>query len=128
MMPLCREEGIGVIPWSPLARGWLARPPEARAATDRGEEDSYSPRLYDFEEADEIIRRVGEVAEDRGVSRAQVALAWLLSREGVTAPIIGSTKTDHLEDAAGALELELTEEEVRRLEEPYPPREVRGHE
>ena len=127
MMPLCRKEGIGVIPWSPLARGWLARPPGEKEATERGGEDSYSPRLYDFEEADEIIRRVGEVAEERGVSRAQVALAWVLSREGVTAPIVGATKAPHLDDALAAVELELTEEEVRRLEEPYPPRPVRGH-
>lgn len=127
MMPLCRAEGVGVIPWSPLARGWLARPVEERTDTARGESDDYAPRLYDFEERDEIIRRVGQVAEARGASRAQVALAWLLSRPGVTAPIVGATKMAHLEDALGALDLELEEEEVATLEEPYPPRAVRGH-
>ncbi len=127
MLPFCREEGIGVIPWSPLARGWLARSVADRKATSRGDTDDYAPRLYDFPEGDEIIRRVGEVAEARGVSRAQVALAWLLGRPGVTAPIVGATKMPHLEDALGALDLELDEEEVARLEEPYPPRPVRGH-
>lgn len=127
MLPLCREEGVGVIPWSPLARGWLARPVDAREATDRGEEDDYARRMYDFPERDEIIRRVGEVAGERGVSRARVALAWLLGKEGVTAPIVGSTKAEHLEDALGALELELTEDEIERLEAPYPPRQVQGH-
>lgn len=127
MMPLCREEGIGVIPWSPLARGWLTRPAARKDATSRGESDDFAERLYDFPEADEIIRRVGEVAEARGISRAQVALAWLLGRPGVTAPIIGATKMAHLDDALGALDVELSEEEVARLEEPYPPRPVRGH-
>lgn len=127
MIPLCEEEGVAVIPWSPLARGWLARPPGEKRATDRGEEDTYAPRLYDFDEADEIIRRVGQVAEARGVSRARVALAWLLSRPAVTAPIVGATKMEHLEEAIGAVDLELDEEEVRRLEEAYPPRPVRGH-
>jgi aryl-alcohol dehydrogenase (NADP+) len=127
MLPLCREEGVGVIPWSPLARGWLARPVDAREATDRGTEDDYARRMYDFPERDEIVRRVGEVAGERGVSRARVALAWLLGKEGVTAPIVGSTKAAHLEDALEALELELTEEEIERLEAPYPPREVQGH-
>lgn len=128
MIPLCREEGIGVIPWSPLARGWLARPASEREATERGGTDTFSPRLYDFPEADRIIGRVGEVAEERGVTRAQVALAWLLSRPGVTAPIVGATKMEHLEEALGAAEVELGEDEVARLEEPYPPRPVRGHE
>lgn len=128
MIPLCREEGVGVIPWSPLARGWLARPPERKSATARGEEDDYQDRLYDFPEADEILRGVGQVAEERGVARARVALAWLLAKPGVTAPIVGATKMAHLEDAIAATDLELTGEEVERLEEPYPPRPVRGHE
>ena len=127
MIPLCEGEGVGVIPWSPLARGWLARPAAEKESTDRGEEDEYSPRLYDSTEADAIIRRVGEVAAARTASRAQVALAWLLSRPAVTAPIVGATKMDHLEDAIGAVELELDEEEVARLEEPYVPRPIRGH-
>ena len=127
MMPLCREEGVGVIPWSPLARGWLARPEADKSGTSRGETDDFSLRLYDFTEADEIIRRVGRVAADRGVSRAQVALAWLMSRPGVTSPIVGATKMAHLEDALAALNVELTADEVTLLEEPYPPRPVRGH-
>jgi len=128
MLPLCREEGVGVIPWSPLARGWLARPPGERRATSRGEIDDFTDRMYgDFDPADEIVRRVGEVARERGVRRAQVALAWLFSREGVTAPIVGSTKIAHLEEAVGAIDLELSEEEVERLEAPYESRPVRGH-
>lgn len=123
-LPLCREEGVAFIPWSPLARGYLARPAEAREATDRGDSDDYARRQYDFPQADDIIRRVGEVATERGVSRARVALAWLLSREGVTAPMLGTTTTAHLDDALGALDLELTEEEIKRLEAPYRPREV----
>lgn len=84
-------------------------------------------RLYDFPEADEIIRRVGQVAEDRDISRAQVALAWLLSKPGVTAPIVGATKMAHLEDPLDALEIKLSDDEIDTLEEPYPPRPVRGH-
>ena len=127
MLPLCRREGVGVIPWSPLARGYLARPVGEREATDRGEVDDYARRLYDVPEADEIVRRVGEVADERGVSRAQVALAWLLDRDGITAPIVGSTRETHLEEAVEAVHLELTDEEKERLEAPYRPREVRGH-
>jgi len=93
----------------------------------RGDGDSFAPRLYDFPEADEIVARVQAVAEDRGVSMAQVALAWLLSREAVTAPIVGATKMAHLEDAIEAVDVELSDEEIARLEEPYPAREVRGH-
>ncbi|MGD2069962.1 MAG: aldo/keto reductase [Gemmatimonadota bacterium] len=127
MMPLCRAEGIGVLPWSPLARGWLARSSEDREATARSGSDDYAQRLYDFPEADAIVGRVGRVAEERGVSRAQVALAWLLARPGVTAPIVGATKAGHLEDALSALELDLDDDEIAALEEPYPPRPVRGH-
>jgi len=127
MLPLCREEGVGVLPWSPLARGWLARPAHEKETTERGVTDTFQERLYDFSEADRIIERVGEVAVERGVSRAQVALAWLLSRPGVTAPVVGATKPRHLADAVAAVELELTEGEIARLEEPYPPRPIRGH-
>lgn len=129
MLPLCREEGVGVLPWSPLARGWLARPPDEKRATARGGEDTYADRLYeDFPEADDVIARVGRVAENRGVSRARVALAWLLRQPGVTAPIVGATKPEHLDDAVAAVGLELTDEEAALLEEPYRPRPVRGHE
>jgi len=127
MLPLCREAGVGVLPWSPLARGWLARPAHEKETTERGVTDTFQERLYDFSEADRIIERVGEVAVERGVSRAQVALAWLLSRPGVTAPVVGATKPRHLADAVAAVELELTEGEIARLEEPYPPRPIRGH-
>ncbi|MDX1567228.1 MAG: aldo/keto reductase [Longimicrobiales bacterium] len=128
MLRLCEEEGIGVIPWSPLARGWLARPPSEKKATERGEEDSYSPQLYDDPQSDAIIERVGQVAENRGISRAQVALAWLLHQPAVTAPIVGATKMEHLEDAIGAVDVELTDDEIELLEEPYEARPVRGHE
>jgi aryl-alcohol dehydrogenase-like predicted oxidoreductase len=127
MIPLCAEEGIAVLPWSPLARGWLTRPADRKEATARGKSDDYSDRLYDYPEADDIIGCVGAVAEARGVTRAQVALAWLLAKPDVTAPIIGATKPAHLEDAIAAVELELSPDEIARLEEPYPPRPVRGH-
>jgi len=127
MMPLCREEGIGVVPWSPLARGWLARPPAEREATTRGETDDFSRRMYDFPEREAIQRAVGEVAGGRGASRAQVALAWLLAQDGVTAPIIGATRMDHLEEAVDAVDLELDDEEIDRLEAPYRPRGIQGH-
>jgi aryl-alcohol dehydrogenase-like predicted oxidoreductase len=115
----------GIIPWSPLARGWLARPPEQAESTARGEDDDFSRRLCAFPEREAI--QVGEVAEARGVSRARVGLAWLMSRPGVTAPIVGATKPGHLEDAVAAVGLKLSEEEARKLEAPYRPRPVLGH-
>ncbi|RYC31744.1 aldo/keto reductase [Lichenibacterium minor] len=126
MVALCRAEGIGMIPWSPLARGRLTRPPETR--TDRAESDAFGKTLYGgFEASDRaVIDRVGEIAEARGVPRAQVALAWLLSKPGVTAPIVGASKPAHLDDAVAALELTLSAEEVARLEEPYVPHAVAG--
>ncbi len=127
MIPLCRSEGIGLLPWSPLARGYLTRPPSRKEATARGEVDDYARRLYDYPEADRILEAVGRVAELRGVSRAQVALAWVLSRPGVTAPIIGATRMAHLEEALGALELELAPDELATLEANYVPRPVLGH-
>ncbi len=127
MIPLCRSEGIGLLPWSPLARGYLTRSPSRKEATARGEVDDYARRLYAYPEADRILEAVGRVAELRGVSRAQVALAWLLSRPGVTAPIIGATRVSHLDEALGALELELAPDELATLEAPYVPRPVLGH-
>ena len=127
MIPFCRETGIGLLPWSPLARGYLTRPAEQKESTSRGTADDYSRKLYSYPEADGIIEAVGAVAAARGVSRAQVALAWLLSKPGVTAPIIGATKMSHLDDALGALELTLDPDEVQRLEEEYVPRPVLGH-
>jgi aryl-alcohol dehydrogenase-like predicted oxidoreductase len=128
MLGLCAAEGIGVIPWSPLARGRLARPWEERASGDRAGSDEFGKTLYARTEASDrlVVDRVGEIASARGVPRAQVALAWLLSRPVVTAPIIGATRPHHLEDAVAALSLTLTPEEVARLEEPYVPHPVLG--
>jgi len=128
MLPLCRAEGIGVIPWSPLARGLLAgtRRPGLQGETSRAKTDEFARRLY--EDSDfEVVDRVVEVAGRRGIPPAQVALAWLLSRPGVTAPIVGASKPAHLADAVAALSVDLADEEVRRLEEPYRPHEVKGH-
>jgi aryl-alcohol dehydrogenase (NADP+) len=126
MLPLCRDQGIGVIPWSPLARGRLARP--ADATTERSETDRFGQYLYrKTAEADtQVIDRVGAVAASRGVSRGQVALAWLLAKPGVTAPIIGATKLAQLDESIAALDLTLSEDEIRQLEEPYVPHPVAG--
>jgi aryl-alcohol dehydrogenase-like predicted oxidoreductase len=128
MLPLCAEEGIGVIPWSPLARGRLARDSSDEAPTARAGTDQFGKTLYKGQEdADRaVIEAVGKVAAGRGVPRAQVALAWVLSRTPVTAPIIGATKMHHLEDAVAALDLRLTDDEVSTLETPYRPRAVAG--
>lgn len=132
MIPLCRHEGLGLIPWSPLARGLLTRPRPAdsgvrSAGTARAASDDYSPRLYDTEGDWDIVDAVGRLAHDRGVSMAEVALAWLLSRPGVVAPIVGATKLDHLEAALRALDLTLTVDEIASLEAPYRPHGVKGH-
>ncbi len=126
MLPLCAAEGIGVIPWSPMARGRLTR--DWRESTQRSETDEYSRTLYRAtEEADrKVIDRVGEVAKARGVPRAQVALGWMLAKPGTTAPIVGASKPHHLEDAVSALSLTLTAEEIAALEEPYVPHQVAG--
>lgn len=126
MLPLCRDQGIGVIPWSPLARGRLARP--ADATTERSETDRFGQYLYrKTAEADtQVIDRVGAVAAARGVSRGQVALAWLLAKPGVTAPIIGATKLAQLDESIAAIDLTLSEDEIRQLEEPYVPHPVAG--
>ena len=123
MMPLCRDQGIGVIPWSPLARGRLTR--EWDASTARSETDAFGRMLYKDDDK-VIVERVGEVAQARGVSRAQVALAWMLSKRSVSAPIVGATKAAHLDDAIAAVDLRLDEEEIKRLEEPYTPHPVAG--
>jgi len=128
MLPLCRAEGIGVIPWSPLARGLLAGKRRAGQAGDttRAKSDAYSSQLY--EDADLVVAgRVVETARRQGVPAARIALAWLLARPGVTAPIVGATRIEHLEDAIASLEISLSEEETRFLEEPYRPHPVRGH-
>lgn len=127
MLQLCASEGIGVIPWSPMARGRLTR--EANASTTRLETDVFGSSLYTAsEQADlRIIQAVGEIASERKVSRAQVALAWVLRQPVITAPIVGASKPQHLEDALAALTLKLSDEEVARLEAPYVARPVSGH-
>jgi aryl-alcohol dehydrogenase-like predicted oxidoreductase len=126
MLPLCEDRGVGVIPWSPLARGRLTR--DWDATTDRSQTDRFGSTLYGRqEEADRaVVDAVGEVAAARGVPRAQVALAWLLSRPQVTAPIVGATKQQHLDDAVAAVDLRLDDAELARLEEPYVPHERAG--
>jgi len=128
MLGLCAAEGIGVIPWSPLARGRLARPWDQRSATARAALDEFGKKLYSrTEEADKaVLGRVVEIAKARGVPQAQVALAWLLAKPVVTSPIVGATSLQHLEDALAALSLNLSPEELSRLEEPYVPHPVLG--
>jgi len=123
MFPLCADQGIGVIPWSPLARGRAARPWDEHTA--RGESDEFGQRLY--QAGDRIVAdEVGAVAEARGIPRAQVALAWVASNPVVTAPIVGATKPHHLSDAVASLDVKLTEDELARLAEPYQPHAVAG--
>lgn len=126
MLPLCRDQGIGVIPWSPLARGLLARRPDA-AETDRSKTDAYSRTLYTRENDRAIAARVSDIAEARGIANAQVALAWMLSKPIITAPIVGASKSHHLEDAVAALDVQLSAEEIAQLEELYQPHPVLGH-
>ncbi len=131
MVPLCREAGVGLVPWSPLARGMLARPKPADATvegdtTARRQSDDYSPKLYDHPGDWDVVDAVGRVARDRGVTMAEVALAWLIGQPEVAAPIVGATKIEHLEAAIRALDLKLTEEETQALEAPYQPHAVRG--
>jgi len=127
MIPLCQSEGVGVIPWSPLARGRLARPWKSEN-TKRYETDQFGQKLYSqTEEADrKVVDRLGQVAERRSIPRAQAALAWLLSKAAVTSPIVGATKPHHLQDAVRALSVHLTPEEITSLEETYTPHPVLG--
>jgi aryl-alcohol dehydrogenase-like predicted oxidoreductase len=129
MIPLCADQGVAVIPWSPLARGVLAgtRSREGEKRTTRSETDPFTDYLYSQPTDFDVVDRVVEVGRERGVPSAQVALAWLLHRTGVTAPIVGATKIGHLEDALAAGELELSDKEMQRLEEPYVPHPVLGH-
>jgi aryl-alcohol dehydrogenase-like predicted oxidoreductase len=127
MLPLCADQGIGVIPWSPQARGRLTRDWDYKSI--RTETDEAFGRMFKntTEEADKrIVARVAEVAKARGVSRAQIALAWLLHKPVITAPIVGATKLEHLDDALGSLEVKLSPEEIAALEEPYAPHPVAG--
>jgi aryl-alcohol dehydrogenase-like predicted oxidoreductase len=129
MIPQCIDQGVGVIPWSPLARGLLAgnRTREGERRTTRSRSDAFVDSLYKPELDFEVIDRLGEVAETRGEAPARIALAWLLRRPGVTAPIVGATRLEHLEDALAAEQLSLSEEEMSRLEEPYVPHAIAGH-
>ncbi|MFB6196140.1 MAG: aldo/keto reductase, partial [Haloplanus sp.] len=129
MLPFCERENVGVIPWSPMARGYLTRPDEAIDATTRGETET---RMYEHPYREgggrEINERVRQLAEERGVKMAQIALAWVLQKDWVDAPIVGTSSVDHLEDAVEALEIDLSESDVAFLEEPYEPVPVSGHE
>jgi len=129
MIPLCRDEGIGLIPWSPLARGFLAgnRRRDDHGETSRAKTDDFAHKLYYNDGDFAVVDRVGEVARNRGVSHAQVALAWLLHQPGVTAPIVGASKPHHLDDALAALDLKLDAAELKSLAEPYQPHPVLGH-
>jgi aryl-alcohol dehydrogenase-like predicted oxidoreductase len=129
MIPQCIDEGVGVIPWSPLARGVLAgnRTRGGERKTTRSDSDPFTDYLYSQPTDFDVVERVAEVAKERGVPSAQVALAWLLHKPGVTAPIVGATKLGHLEDALAAERLTLSAEEIERLEEPYAPHPVLGH-
>jgi aryl-alcohol dehydrogenase-like predicted oxidoreductase len=129
MIPQCVDQGVGVIPWSPLARGMLTgnRTRAGEKLTKRAQTDAFGDDLYKPDVDFDVIERAGEVAVERGVPTAQVALAWLLHRPGVTAPIIGATKLEHLHDALAAEQLALSAEEMERLEEPYRPHAIAGH-
>jgi aryl-alcohol dehydrogenase-like predicted oxidoreductase len=129
MIPQCIDQGVGVLPWSPLARGILAgnRGDMSERRTTRAQTDRFADSLYVPELDSPVVERLNEVAEARGAPSAQVALAWLLQKPGVTAPIVGATKLGHVEDALAAEELELTQDEVAALEEPYVAHAVSGH-
>jgi 1-deoxyxylulose-5-phosphate synthase len=128
MIPQCLDQGVAILPWSPLARGLLAgnRTREGEALTTRAQTDPYGDRLYTPEIDFDVVDRATEVASERGVPSAQIALAWLLHKPGVTAPLVGATKIEHLEDALAAERLALSEDEIDRLEEPYVPHAVSG--
>lgn len=128
LLPLCQDQGIGVIPFSPLARGVLARKPtKEQEETPRYQSDSLAKSRYAQEDNLTTVERVSEVAEARGISMAQVALAWMYSKPIINSPIIGATKPHHLEDAIAALSVQLTPEEITRLEEPYRPHPIIAH-
>jgi aryl-alcohol dehydrogenase-like predicted oxidoreductase len=129
MIPQCLDQGVGVLPWSPLARGLLAgnRTREGERKTKRAETDAFADTLYKPDLDFPVVDRATEVAQQRGVPSAQLALAWLLHKPGVTAPIVGVTKQQHIEDALAAEALTLSDEEMERLEEPYVPHAIAGH-
>ena len=123
MIPLCLDEGIGCIPWSPLARGYLA----GKRQTEREKTDDFAHQMYYTEGDDAVVDRVTDLARRRGVKPAQIALAWILHKPGVTAPIVGASKMEHLDDAIAALDISLSAEEIASLEEPYRPHPILGH-
>jgi aryl-alcohol dehydrogenase-like predicted oxidoreductase len=129
MIPQCLDQGVGVLPWSPLARGLLAgnRTRDGEKLTTRAKTDSWGESLYKPELDFAIVDRAAEVAGERGVTSAQIALAWLLHKPGVTAPIVGATKVEHLEEAIAAEQLTLSPDELEQLEEPYVPHAIAGH-
>ncbi|HET6595858.1 MAG TPA: aldo/keto reductase [Anaerolineales bacterium] len=129
MIPLCIDQGVGLIPWSPLARGFLAgnRKRGGGGETARANSDPFGDSMYFRDEDFAVADRTAEVADVRGVTSSQIALAWILSKPYVTSPILGATKMDHLDQAIAALEINLSEEEIKRLEEPYTPHPVLGH-
>jgi aryl-alcohol dehydrogenase (NADP+) len=129
VIPLCRDEGIGLIPWSPLARGFLAgnRRREDKGDTSRAKTDDFAHSMYYADSDFAVVERVGEIARKREITNAQVALAWLLHQEGVVAPIIGASKLHHLDEAIAALSVKLDAAELKALEEPYRPHRVLGH-
>lgn len=129
MIPLCLDQGVGLLPWSPLARGFLAgnRTREQRAPTARARSDDYATDMYYHEVDFKVLDRVKEVAKTKGVTPAQASLAWLLHKPGVTSPIIGATRIEHLEQAIEAVDLQLSTEEMESLESPYVPHPVLGH-
>lgn len=130
MIPLCRKEGIGILPWSPLARGLLARVPSPGddGSTVRARTDAYKKEMYVRPGDQAVVKGVADLAGKRGVSMARIALAWLLHQPGVTSPIVGASRMEHLEEAVKSLEIELTAEEQKALGDPYEPHPVLGHE
>ena len=129
MLPLCQDQGVGVIPWSPLARGFLAggRANVGEGNTERARTDEFSARLYYREPDHKIVEVLSGIAQARGVSNMQVALAWVLKNSAITSPIIGTSKAHHLDDALGGLALKLTDDEIKALEAPYQNKPVLDH-
>jgi len=129
MIPLCRDQGVGLIPWSPLARGFLAgnRTRDKSGSTVRARTDDFAQQMYYQADDFTVAERVQEVAREHSRQPTQIALAWLLSRAGMTAPIIGASKMEHLDDAVAALDVKLGDDDVKRLEEPYRPHPILGH-
>ena len=129
MNPLCNEEGVAIVPWSPLARGYLAggRFEDEEQPTKRAQSDEFARKIYTETNDREIVARLHEVAGRLGHSPSQIALVWLLHKPGVVAPVIGSTKKNHIREAVDALDIKLTDEDITSLEEPYQPHPIKGH-